>query len=309
LYKGEDTMAIILANDSMDQNAAKILREKGHELIEHHYDIDELKEKIKEVDALIVRSATKIRKKLIDEAAKSKKLKLIIRAGVGLDNIDVDYAESKGIKVRNTPNSSSRAVAELAVGQMISLSRYTYIANVTMRQGQWNKKQYKGSELLDKNLGLIGFGRMAKETAQLAEALGMKILYTNRSGPKEGYENYNYKNMDDLLKESDYISLHIPFNKKKGAVLGKEEFDKMKEGAFIVNCARGGVVDEGALLEALDSGKVAAAAVDVFEEEPTPNEKLYTHPKIALTPHIGGSTKESQARIGKEIVSIVDELF
>jgi len=189
------------------------------------------------------------------------------------------------------------------------LSRYTYIANVTMRQGQWNKKQYKGSELLDKNLGLIGFGRMAKETAQLAEALGMKILYTNRSGPKEGYENYNYKNMDDLLKESDYISLHIPFNKKKGAVLGKEEFDKMKEGAFIVNCARGGVVDEGALLEALDSGKVAAAAVDVFEEEPTPNEKLYTHPKIALTPHIGGSTKESQARIGKEIVSIVDELF
>jgi len=309
LYKGEDTMAIILANDSMDQNAAKILREKDHELIEHHYDIDELKEKIKEVDALIVRSATKIRKKLIDEAAKSKKLKLIIRAGVGLDNIDVDYAESKGIKVRNTPNSSSRAVAELAVGQMISLSRYTYIANVTMRQGQWNKKQYKGSELLDKNLGLIGFGRMAKETAQLAEALGMKILYTNRSGPKEGYENYNYKNMDDLLKESDYISLHIPFNKKKGAVLGKEEFDKMKEGAFIVNCARGGVVDEGALLEALDSGKVAAAAVDVFEEEPTPNEKLYTHPKIALTPHIGGSTKESQARIGKEIVSIVDELF
>jgi len=302
-------MAIILANDSMDQNAAKILREKGHELIEHHYDIDELKEKIKEVDALIVRSATKIRKKLIDEAAKSKKLKLIIRAGVGLDNIDVDYAESKGIKVRNTPNSSSRAVAELAVGQMISLSRYTYIANVTMRQGQWNKKQYKGSELLDKNLGLIGFGRMAKETAQLAEALGMKILYTNRSGPKEGYENYNYKNMDDLLKESDYISLHIPFNKKKGAVLGKEEFDKMKEGAFIVNCARGGVLDEGALLEALDSGKVAAAAVDVFEEEPTPNEKLYTHPKIALTPHIGGSTKESQARIGKEIVSIVDELF
>src|SRR6056297_3466929 len=168
-------MAIILANDSMDQNAAKILREKGHELIERHYDIDELKEKIKEVDALIVRSATKIRKKLIDEAAKSKKLKLIIRAGVGLDNIDVDYAESKGIKVRNTPNSSSRAVAELAVGQMISLSRYTYIANVTMRQGQWTKKQYKGSELLDKNLGLIGFGRMAKETAQLAEALGMKI--------------------------------------------------------------------------------------------------------------------------------------
>jgi len=302
-------MAIILANDSMDQNAANTLREKGHELIEHHYNLDELKDKIKEIDALIVRSATKVREKLIDEAVKGGKLKLIIRAGVGLDNIDVNYAKSKGIKVKNTPNSSSRAVAELAIGQMISLSRYTYIANVTMREGQWNKKQYKGSELLDKSLGLIGFGRMAKETAKLAEALGMKIFYTNRSGPKEGYENYSYKDTDDLLKESDYISLHVPFNKEKGAVLGKDQFDKMKNGVFIVNCARGGVVDEEALLEALDSGKVAAAAVDVFEEEPTPNKKLYTHPKVALTPHIGGSTKESQGRIGKEIVSIVDELF
>ncbi|MDW7668332.1 MAG: D-2-hydroxyacid dehydrogenase [Bacillota bacterium] len=302
-------MAIILANDSMDQNAAKALKERGHEVIEHHYELEELKEKIKEVDIVIVRSATKIREELIDEAAKSGKLKLIIRAGVGLDNIDVDYAKSKGIKVRNTPNSSSRAVAELALGQMLSLSRYTYIANVTMREGQWNKKQYKGSELLDKNLGLIGFGRIAKETAALGAALGMNVFYTNRSGPKEGYDNYQYKEMDELLKESDYISLHVPFNKKQGAVLGKDEFEKMKDGVFIVNCARGGVIDEEALIKALDSGKVAAAAVDVFEEEPTPNKKLYTHPKVALTPHIGGSTKEAQARIGEEIVATVDELF
>jgi D-3-phosphoglycerate dehydrogenase len=302
-------MAIILANDAMDQDAAKALKERGHDLIEHHYEIDELKEKIKEVDIIIVRSATKIREDLIDEASKGGKLKLIIRAGVGLDNIDVDYAKSKGIKVRNTPNSSSRAVAELAIGQMISLARYTYIANVTMRDGQWNKKQYKGSELLDKKLGLIGFGRIAKETAHLGELLGMKVLYTNRSGPKDGYDNYQYKEMDDLLKESDFISLHVPFNKEQGAVLSKDEFKKMKDGVFLVNCARGGVVDEAALLEALESGKVAAAAVDVFEEEPTPNEKLYTHPKVALTPHIGGSTKEAQARIDDEIVSTVDELF
>jgi len=302
-------MAIILANDAMDQDAAKALKERGHDLIEHHYEIDELKEKIKEVDIIIVRSATKIREELIDEASKGGKLKLIIRAGVGLDNIDVDYAKSKGIKVRNTPNSSSRAVAELAIGQMISLARYTYIANVTMRDGQWNKKQYKGSELLDKKLGLIGFGRIAKETAHLGELLGMKVLYTNRSGPKDGYDNYQYKEMDDLLKESDFISLHVPFNKEQGAVISEDEFKKMKDGVFLVNCARGGVVDEAALLEALESGKVAAAAVDVFEEEPTPNEKLYTHPKVALTPHIGGSTKEAQARIGDEIVSTVDELF
>jgi D-3-phosphoglycerate dehydrogenase len=302
-------MAIILANDAMDQDAAKALKERGHDLIEHHYEIDELKEKIKEVDIIIVRSATKIREELIDEASKGGKLKLIIRAGVGLDNIDVDYAKSKGIKVRNTPNSSSRAVAELAIGQMISLARYTYIANVTMRDGQWNKKQYKGSELLDKKLGLIGFGRIAKETAHLGELLGMKVLYTNRSGPKDGYDNYQYKEMDDLLKESDFISLHVPFNKEQGAVISEDEFKKMKDGVFLVNCARGGVVDEAALLDALESGKVAAAAVDVFEEEPTPNEKLYTHPKVALTPHIGGSTKEAQARIGDEIVSTVDELF
>lgn len=302
-------MAIILANDAMDQDAAKALKEKGHDLIEHHYELDELKEKIKEVDIIIVRSATKIREELIDEALKGGQLKLIIRAGVGLDNIDVDYAKSKGIKVRNTPNSSSRAVAELAIGQMISLARYTYIANVTMREGQWNKKQYKGSELLDKKLGLIGFGRIAKETANLGDLLGMEVLYTNRSGPKEGYDNYQYREMDDLLKESDFISLHVPFNKEQGAVLSKDEFKKMKDGVFLVNCARGGVVDEASLLEALESGKVAAAAVDVFEEEPTPNQKLYTHPKVALTPHIGGSTKEAQARIGDEIVSIVDELF
>ncbi len=302
-------MAIILANDSMDEKAAKILNDKGHDLIEHHYEIDELKKKIKEVDAIIVRSATKIRTETIDEAVKGNNLKLIIRAGIGLDNIDVDYAESKGIKVKNTPNSSSRSVAELAIGQMISLARYTYIANVTMRDGQWNKKQYKGTEVLGKELGIVGFGRIAKITAELGNALGMKVSYTNRSGPKDGYEEYKYKEFDDLLKESDYLSIHVPFDKDKGALINNEAFLKMKEGVYIVNCSRGGVVDEAALLKALDSGKVAAAAVDVFEEEPTKNKELYTHPKVALTPHIGGSTKEAQARIGQEIISVVDQFF
>jgi D-3-phosphoglycerate dehydrogenase len=302
-------MATILANDSIDEQAAEILKEKGHNLIENHYEIDELKEKIKEVDAVIVRSATKIRQELIDEAAKTGKLKLIIRAGIGLDNIDVDYAISKGITVKNTPNSSSRSVAELAVGQMISLARYTYIANVTMRDGQWNKKQYKGTEILDKELGVVGFGRIAKITAELGRALGMKVSYTNRSGPKEGYDEYQYKEMDDLLKDSDYITLHVPFNKEEGALIKDDEFNKMKDGVYLVNCSRGGVVSEDALLKALDSGKVAAAAVDVFEEEPTQNKELLNHPKVALTPHIGGSTKEAQARIGQEIISVVDEFL
>lgn len=300
-------MSIILVNDGMDKKAAQILKDMGHELIEEHYDLEMLKQKIKEVDAIIIRSATKIRKEIIDEALKTEKLKLIIRAGVGVDNIDVSYAVENGITVRNTPNASSRSVAELAIGQMFSIARHTYISNVTMRDGQWNKKQYKGTELLGKTLGLIGFGRIARETAKIAKAIGMDVIYTNRSGAKEGYEDYTYVILDELLQKSDYISLHIPFDKNLGAVIGKPQFDKMKDGVYIINCARGGVVDEKALIDALNSGKVAAASVDVFEQEPTKNEELYKHPKISLTPHIGASTKEAQSRIGQEIVEIIKE--
>lgn len=302
-------MSKILVSDGMDKKAAQVLKDLGHELKEEHYEPEELKEKIKNVDAIIVRSATKIRKEIIDAALETEQLKLIIRAGVGVDNIDVSYAVENGITVRNTPNASSRSVAELAVGQMFSLARYTYISNVTMREGKWNKKQYKGTEILGKTLGLIGFGRIARETGKMAKALGMTVLYTNRSGKKDGYDDFTYVTMDELFKESDYISLHIPYDKDKGALIGKNEFEKMKDGVYLVNCARGGVVDEKALLEALNSGKVAASAIDVFEEEPTKNEELYTHGKVSLTPHIGASTKEAQSRIGEEIVEIVKDFF
>lgn len=302
-------MSKILVSDGMDKKAAQVLKDLGHELIEEHYEPEELKEKIKNVDAIIVRSATKIRKEIIDAALETEQLKLIIRAGVGVDNIDVSYAVENGITVRNTPNASSRSVAELAIGQMFSLARYTYISNVTMREGKWNKKQYKGTEILGKTLGLIGFGRIARETGKMAKALGMTVLYTNRSGKKEGYDDFAYVTMDELLKESDYISLHIPYDKEKGALIGKSEFEKMKDGVYLVNCARGGVVDEKALVEALDSGKVTASAIDVYEEEPTKNEVLYKHEKVSLTPHIGASTKEAQSRIGEEIVEIVKDFF
>ncbi|MTI46896.1 D-2-hydroxyacid dehydrogenase [Sporosalibacterium faouarense] len=302
-------MARILVTDGMDKKAAAQLKEMGHELVEQHYAPEELKEELKSFDAVIVRSATKVRQEIIDAALETKQLKLIIRAGVGLDNIDVPYAMENGIQVNNTPNASSASVAELAIGHMFAISRYIHISNVTMRNGEWNKKAYKGIELAGKTLGLIGFGRIAKETAKKAHALGMKVLYTNRSGAKEGYDQYTFVSMDELLKKSDFISLHIPFNKEAGAVLSTKEFEMMKDGVYLVNCARGGVVDEEALIEALDSGKVAAAAVDVFEEEPTKNQKLYTHEKVSLTPHIGASTKEAQARIGEEIVDIVKNFF
>ncbi|MGE5631292.1 MAG: D-2-hydroxyacid dehydrogenase [Caulobacteraceae bacterium] len=298
-------MVRILATDGMEKSAAVKLQSKGFEVVEHFYEPDALKEEIKNYDVVVVRSATKIRQPIIDAALETGRLKLVIRGGVGVDNIDVEYAKSKGIAVTNTPNASSASVAELAIAHMFCLARYIHIANHTMREGKWNKKQYEGIELAGKTLGLIGFGRIARETAKRAYALGMKVVYTNTSGPKEGFDNYKYMPMDELLAAADFISIHIPGSKDKKPVIGEAQFAKMKKGVYIVNTARGGVVSEEALLAALDSGKVAAAALDVFEEEPTKNERIYTHEKISLTPHIGGSTIEAQERIGEEVVQII----
>lgn len=302
-------MAIILVTDGMDKQAAQDMKALGHELIEQYYEVEDLKQKLKEVDAVIIRSKTKIRKEVIDAAKEAGKLKLIVRAGVGVDNIDVAYAEENGIAVRNTPSASSASVAELAIAHMFAVSRFLPAANVTMRDGKWNKKEYEGIELAGKTLGLIGFGRIAYETAIRARALGMNVIYTNRSGAKKDVTEYRYVEMDDLLKESDFISLHIPFDKAAGPVLAKNEFAKMKKGVYIINCARGGVVCEADLLEALESGQVSGAGIDVFEEEPTKNEKLVNHPMVSVTPHIGASTGEAQERIGAELVDIVKKFF
>jgi Phosphoglycerate dehydrogenase and related dehydrogenases len=298
-------MARILVTDGIEKSASDELKKIGHEVVEQYYTPDVLKEEIKLFDVIIVRSATKITKDIIDGALMTKRLKLVIRGGVGVDNIDVPYAVGNGITVANTPAASSRAVAELAIGHMFSLARYIYISNVSMRDGKWDKKKYEGFELSGKTLGLIGFGRIAQETAKIAFALGMDVIYNTRSGKKEGFDKFKYVTMEELLKTSDFISLHIPFSKDNGIILGKPEFEIMKDGVFLVNCARGGVVNEEALLEALDSGKVAAAALDVFEQEPTRNERLISHSRVSLTPHIGASTVEAQAKIGKEIVEII----
>jgi len=302
-------MLKILANDGMDKNAVEKLTELGHEVDTTFYDIDVLKEKVKEIDVLIVRSATKVREPLIDIAAKAGKLKLVIRAGVGIDNIDYKYAEEKGIAVRNTPNSSSSSVAELAIGHMFAISRFIHVSNVTMRNGQWNKKAYKGIELNNKVLGLIGFGRIAREVAKKANALGMEVVYTDVIGKVEGFDEFKYIEFDELLGKADFISLHIPFISELGPTLAKKEFDKMKDGVRIINAARGGVVSEADLLDALNSGKVAGAALDVFEAEPTKNEELINHPNVSVTPHIGASTVEAQKRIGTETYETILNFF
>lgn len=297
-------MIRVLVTDGMEQSAVEKLRSAGLEVIEQFYEPEDLKKEIKNFDCVVVRSATKIRQPIIDAALETGKLKLIIRGGVGVDNIDVEYAKSKGIHVTNTPKASSASVAELVIGHLFCLSRFMYISNHSMRLGKWDKKQYEGIELAGKTLGLIGFGRIAHETAKKASALGMKVVYTNVSGPKEG-EVYQYVVFEELLKTADFISLHVPGSAIAAPVLGKAEFAKMKDGVYIINTARGGVLDEEALLEALDSGKVRAAALDVYSEEPVMNERIYTHDKISLTPHIGAQTKEAQERIGDEVVSVI----
>lgn len=297
----------ILINDGMESEALEKLKALGYDVDDNKYQGEALFEKIKEVDVIVVRSATKIRKELIDEALKTGKLKLVIRGGVGVDNIDVKYAEENGIVVRNTPLASSASVAELTIGHMFALARYINIANVTMREGKWEKKKYEGFELGGKTLGLIGFGRIARETAKRANALGMKVVYNDITGKVDGYDEYEFLEKEELLKVSDFVSLHIPFIKSVGAVVGEKELKLMKNTAYLINCARGGVVDEKALLDALNNEEIAGAALDVFEKEPNENVELVNHPKVSTTPHIGGATIEAQKRIGEEIVAIINE--
>ncbi|HZK29057.1 MAG TPA: D-2-hydroxyacid dehydrogenase [Clostridia bacterium] len=296
-------MALILANDGIDKQAELELIELGHGVDTKKYEGDDLLRRLGEVDCVIVRSATKIRDPQID-AGVAGNLKLIIRGGVGVDNINVDYAEMKGIEVRNTPAASSSAVAELVLGHMLTMARHIGEANVTMRQGKWLKKEYAGTEIAGKTLGLIGFGRIASALAVKCLALGMEVVFTDILDIE--CEICPQVDLRQVLEVSDYVSIHIPFA-GGNPVIGKKEIDMMKTGVFIINCARGGIIDEDALVDAIEAGKVKGAALDVFKEEPLKNRRLVECDKISLTPHIGAATVEAQARIGDNIVAIVKE--
>ena len=274
----------VLANDGLEISAINEIKKNGIYIETNHLDKEELIENIKNYDVLVVRSNTKVTSDVLEAGAKGN-LKLVIRAGVGIDNIDLDYAKKVGIKVSNTPDASSDSVAELALGHMFSVARYIAVANYTMRNGQWNKKQYKGSEIAGKILGIIGMGRIGKALAGKAEALGMKIIYADVLGKQDNLA-YEFMDLDNLLKVSDYVSLHVPYDKDKGALISSREISMMKEGAVIINCARGKVVDEEALLEGLNSGKLAGAGIDVFEQEPSKNTELINHERVSVTPHI-----------------------
>lgn len=296
----------ILVTDGMDKTALETLRAKGHEVVEQFYAPEELGEAIRDFDVVVVRSATKVRANHID-AAKGSRLKLIIRGGVGVDNIDVAYAEANGIAVKNTPRASSNSVAELALAHMLSCARFVSIAGHTMREGKWEKKAYgKGIELQGKTLGIVGFGRIGQHLGVMAKAIGMKVIAFDIYQIPVISEQLDipYVEMDELLAKSDFISVHAPAV-DGGALINAERIAKMKDGVVIINTSRGSNVDEDALLAALESGKVRAAGLDVYADEPASNVALYSHPMVSCTPHIGAATVEAQKRIGQEIVEII----
>jgi len=297
----------VLVSDPLAADAVASMREAGLSVDEKtDLAVDQLIAEIPAYDAIMVRSATKVRQPIIDAASR---LKLIVRAGVGLDNVDVEYARTKGITVRNTPGASSNSVAELALGHMFSLARHIGRGTVSMKQGGWEKKALKGVEIDGKTLGVVGIGRIGQLLAKKAVALGMNVIAFDafvEQSPLPGLVAMT--DLDTLLAQSDFVSLHIPFDPERGATIGAREMAVMKDGAFLVNCARGGVVDESALASALAEGKLAGAALDVFAKEPpASDDPLFSQATLSLTPHIGASTKEAQARVGKEAASIVIE--
>ena len=313
----------VLANDGLDQSGIDGLQKAGFEVITAKVPQEELINYINEnqVRTLLVRSATKVRKDIIDACPS---LKIIGRGGVGMDNIDVEYAREKGINVINTPAASSASVAELVFAHLFSGCRFLTDSNRKMpvegdsKFAELKKAYTKGVELRGKTIGIIGFGRIGQEVAKMALGLGMRVLAVDNFAEKVNLkvEFFNGQSVDfeiktqskeEVLKEADFVTLHVPAQKE--FVIGQKEFDLMKNGAALVNCARGGVVDEEALLKALDSGKLAFAGLDVFINEPTPAKSILSHPKNSLTPHTGASTNEAQDRIGislaEQIISIL----
>lgn len=311
-------MIRILANDGIAANGKADLEAAGFEVVTEHIPQDELMTKLNDFDVICVRSATKVRKELIDA---SPNLKAICRGGVGIDNIDHEYAASKGIPTYNTPAASSASVAELVFAHFFSLSRGVHRSNFELRAPDSAFKKLKkayagGQELRGKTLGILGFGRIGVEAARIGLGLGMNVLPVDLIKDSEDIE-LNFMggqkvslhvptvSMDKMLAEADYITIHVP----GGNLIGEAELAKMKDGVILANTSRGGVINEDALVAALDSGKVRGAALDVFVGEPTPRRDLLEHPGISVTPHIGAATGEAQYNIGTELAEKITAHF
>ena len=307
----------ILANDGIDAAGKALLEKAGFSVQTDKIAQEDLPARLNEFDGIIVRSATKVRKALIEQCPN---LKVIGRAGVGMDNIDVEFARSQGIEVINTPAASSISVAELVFAHLFSLCRFVHLANREMPEkgnSAFNalKKDYAGGiELFGKTMGIIGFGRIGQEVGRIAKGVGMQVMVydllyssTGMAEKIEKQQGVKVGSLEEVLAGSDFISIHTPGLDR--ALITADSLAIMKDGAGIINCSRGGIIDEEALLTALDSGKIRFAGLDVFANEPTPDARLMNHPRVSVSPHIGASTDEAQERIGLEMANSIIDRF
>jgi len=298
----------VLACDGIDPSAVRRIREAGHEVIEAKgLAAPDLLTALKGVQGLLVRSATKV---TADVLAGAPELRVIVRAGTGLDNVDRAAADARGVVVRNTPDANTISVAEITFGMLLALERHLAEAAADLRAGRWEKSKYAGRELFGRTLGVIGFGRIGREVADRARAFGMSVLAYDelvRKGPA-GYEWVRHVDRDTLLRESDVVTLHVPLTERTRHSLSASEFALMKPDAVLVNASRGGVVDETALQDALTSGRLRAAAIDVFEREPAPaDHPLLRLPNVLALPHLGAATREAQRRAGTDAAAALLE--
>lgn len=297
----------VLITDPIHDDGLKTLKKFAEVEVATNLTNEELLERVSEFDAMIVRSSTEVRKDVLDAA---KNLKLIVRAGVGLDNIDLVHAGKLGIKVENTPEAPSNAVSELTIGLMIAWARNIPEADKSLKNGKWMKSQLIGTELRDKTFGLIGTGRIGCSVSEKAKAFGMNLLgFDPIKSDKFRDIGGEYSDLDTLLKKSDYVSLHVPLTPSTKHMIGEKEFEKMKNSAVLVNTARGAVVNEEALTEALKEGKIAGACLDVYEKDPAENKQLLNTPNVILTPHLGASSKEAQRAAGVSAAEKIKKLL
>ncbi|MFX1484441.1 MAG: hydroxyacid dehydrogenase [Promethearchaeota archaeon] len=292
-------MGRVLIADPIDESAIAEIKAAGHEIVVRNKETDRpIESQIQGFDCVVVRSATKITSEVIEAA---DKLRLIVRAGVGLDNVDRDAATKRGIAVQNTPEAPTVSVAEMVFSLMLALARNIPQAVSSMKAERWDKKKLAGSELWKKSLGIIGFGKIGREVAARAKAFEMDILCYDVLNIDQVCADMGGRScgVEELITNSDYITVHVPLVPQTKGMIGEKEFRMMKETAFLINTSRGGVVDEKALLKALNEGDIAGAALDVFENEPPLDWDLVKHPKLIATPHLSSSTEEAQARVGE----------
>lgn len=298
----------ILICDGLDSAAVKLLEQDGHQVtLKKGITADELAQLIPDAEVVVVRSATKITAEVLEKA---KNLKLVVRAGVGLDNVDAVAAQAKGISVTNTPNATSISVAEHAFALMLALARHIPQGNQSTKAGGWERKTLEGTELFNKTIGILGFGRIGQEVAKRAKAFHMNVIVCDTVLDSELVNALEVEAVtaEELLKRCDYLSLHLPINDKTRNMINAERIATMKKGVRIINTARGGLIDTAALISAVQSGQVAGAAIDVYDKEPpTKDNPMFAMPQIICVPHLGASTVEGQLRAGAEVARIVRE--